>query len=683
MPVSFREVQYKQDKRFGEKIDRTKTIKAVIVDELGNDSGSGEIWADRLSRRVWVRELGTAGSSQVPCYNITPVIGLGVILGYETGSNVREVLRTDKDFFGPTNPNGTSYESPSNTDFLPGGRLQLWLASKLIQPLSTFPATSGLFVNVVAGDYPYAGTRKTFAGQTNVALTQNPNVGQHYYAGLYLDSANALQVVYGASIAVASTPPEPAWPAGAFRLSVVRVNNTQTSITMALDTDTTNDILDRRMAWSDEKGAGGWPNAGLAMINSTEYDTIPLAITAATTGDIIKVGQGTDSGGITVDESVAIVGLSPRETILTHNDTTTVTVTAANVTLEDLTVENTDATGTVPVVLISADGATLDNCIVNKTSGANSTSIGVSIGAGNTVGTLIRDCKIRVSQGSVLKWGVYLHTAATYTVIEGGEINGDTRDIYVDHASAVVELRGVKLLGGGIEINAGTVRGWYIDAAGQVVNAGDADAQSANDIYSGGSLSDSDFTSTIATLPGGAVLTYGAITTGAEANLVPLATTQLAKMVLHNTTRGTNALISNCVVGTNTITLTANVPAGWVVGDTITIRSTTNTTNPAGGAWFVDFEITSGIVASTNKAWIFFQITDTGGAAFIMTHPYEANVNSKRLSIRYPAAIAGSAFTGMLPVFVSSDNRYCMAWDVSGAATFTLQSRLVLEGAYL
>ena len=258
------------------------------------------------------------------------------------------------------------------------------------------------------------------------------------------------------------------------------------------------DLLGLRIGGAiDNKAAasgasGGWPNAGLAMINSTEYSTIPLAITAATTGDIIKVGQGTDVGGVTVDESVSIVGLSPRETILTHNVDTTVTVTAATVTLEDLTIENTDATGTVPVVVVSADGLTIDNAIINKTSGANGTSIGVSISAGNTVGTLIRDCKIRVSQGSVLKWGVYLHTAATYTVIEGGEINGDTRDIYVDHASAVVELRGPKLLGGGIEINAGTVRGWYINSTGNIIFVGNYISATSQPLFSAYKSAQSD-----------------------------------------------------------------------------------------------------------------------------------------------------------------------------------------------
>jgi len=256
MPVSYMDVKFKRNKRFDEKIDRTKIIKAVIVDALGNDSGSGNIWADQNARRVWVRELGTAGTSQCPCYNITPVIGLGVILGYEIGSNTREVLRTDKEFFGPTNPSGTSYESPSHIDFRPGGRLQLWLSSKLIEPLATFPGT-GLTVNIVAGDYPYGGSRKSFAGQLNFSLTQNPNAGEHWYAGLYLDSANTLLAVYGASIAVASAPPEPVWPAGVFRLSVVRVNDTQTSIVMARNTDTTNDIFDRRMMSSDESSGVG------------------------------------------------------------------------------------------------------------------------------------------------------------------------------------------------------------------------------------------------------------------------------------------------------------------------------------------------------------------------------------------------------------------------------------------
>ena len=120
----------------------------------------------------------------------------------------------------------------------------------------------------------------------------------------------------------------------------------------------------------------------------------------------------------------------------------------------------------------------------------------------------------------------------------------------------------------------------------------DTGASATNDIYNGTGLSVSDFVATIATLPGGAVLTYNAPTSGDEANLVPTSTTQIAKMVLHNTTRSNYGLISNSVPGTNTTTLTEDVPGTWQVGDTITIRSQTNTNVIAGTVYWVDFEIT-------------------------------------------------------------------------------------------
>lgn len=251
MPLEYRDIQAKRNKRLDEKVDRTKIIKAVIVDEQGNDSGSGSIWADFNTRRVWIREVGTASNSQVPCYNIgDPVIGLPVIVGYEVGSNIREILRTDKELAGAANTTGTSFEAPALADYKAGGRLQLWLASKMIEPLATYPGT-GLAVRVVAGYYPYRGERKYFSGQQNFSLTQNPNAGEHYFAGLYLDSANSLQVVYGSSVSIASDPPEPSWPVGAFQLSVVMINDTQTSITLAPDNNSSNDIFDRRMPWSD------------------------------------------------------------------------------------------------------------------------------------------------------------------------------------------------------------------------------------------------------------------------------------------------------------------------------------------------------------------------------------------------------------------------------------------------
>ena len=136
---------------------------------------------------------------------------------------------------------------------------------------------------------------------------------------------------------------------------------------------------------------------------------------------------------------------------------------------------------------------------------------------------------------------------------------------------------------------------------------------------------DSSFVGTIATLPGGATLTYN-ITSGNEGAMVPNSTSHLAKMRLYNTTRGTSALISNCVTGTNTITLTANVPAGWVVGDTITIASQT----VSGGALsWVDLEITSG---PTNKTSVFMKLQCTSSTVgdTLRTHPFSASFSTSK-----------------------------------------------------
>lgn len=256
MTIQFRDVILKNQNKLATKQDRLLFTRAVLTDDQGLQTGSGSVWADEDLRRVWAMTEGAIQPGQVLCVKVSdPYLGLGVIIGYADGSNEKEVLSDD--FFLRKTGDPTGWASTSPRDLEPGGRKQLWVYSKVITPLATYPNPTGLSVNVISGDYPYAGTRKTFNGEANFILTQNPDSGEHYYAGLYLDSANTLQVVYGASVVLATTPPEPTWPAGAFRLSVVRINDTQTSITMSTDTDTDNDILDRRMAWSDEQSGAG------------------------------------------------------------------------------------------------------------------------------------------------------------------------------------------------------------------------------------------------------------------------------------------------------------------------------------------------------------------------------------------------------------------------------------------
>ena len=141
----------------------------------------------------------------------------------------------------------------------------------------------------------------------------------------------------------------------------------------------------------------------------------------------------------------------------------------------------------------------------------------------------------------------------------------------------------------------------------------------ANDIFRvanspGGT---STFAGTINGAPSGATVVYN-VTSGNEGAMKPFATTQLAKMRLYNTTRANSALISDCNTGTNTITLTANAPANWANGDTITIASQTT----IGTFDWVDLEITSGV---TGKSSIFVSLVVSSATPGdnIIYHPFE------------------------------------------------------------
>ena len=150
------------------------------------------------------------------------------------------------------------------------------------------------------------------------------------------------------------------------------------------------------------------------------------------------------------------------------------------------------------------------------------------------------------------------------------------------------------------------------------------------DLYRAGTVAGvSSWAGTIATKPGGAPTTITVTNvSGYEAALVPTATNQLAKMRMYNTTRGTYMLISNHVVGTHTTTFTANVPAGWTVGDVITIASQTVS---GGGLGWVDLEIVSTL---TGKSFLFlyFQfVGGTGSYTGVYTHPFEAYAETKTI----------------------------------------------------
>jgi len=181
-------------------------------------------------------------------------------------------------------------------------------------------------------------------------------------------------------------------------------------------------------------------------------------------------------------------------------------------------------------------------------------------------------------------------------------------------------------------------------------------ASNANDIFrcsNPGGVS--AFVGTIATLPGGATLTYN-VSSGQEGALVPASTSQLAKMRLYNTTRGTNALISNCVVGTNTITLTANVPVGWTVGDTITIASQT----VVGSFSWVDLEITESTLLGIRILDFDLIINSATTGDFVLAHPFETFSASK-----YSAMVEtlANATVGKFLRLKITSNLFSIAWS--------------------
>lgn len=181
---------------------------------------------------------------------------------------------------------------------------------------------------------------------------------------------------------------------------------------------------------------------------------------------------------------------------------------------------------------------------------------------------------------------------------------------------------------------------------------------------------DYDFVSTIATLPGGAVLTYGAIGAGDEITIVPAYVDNLAKLRLFNSTRSTYGLIDNAVAGTNTVTLTANVPGGWQVGDTITAQSQTCVI--AGPPYYYDFDFSSAdnvIVPELARSIdIEIEVHDTGvaGTGSGWIHTWETYAAAKNRIVRTMEASVWVTRPLSVPLY---QQRICYLGTASGAGT--------------
>ncbi len=452
--MSFRDVQILFAETLDQKQDRRSWVPAVITDAAGNQSGSGSVWFNQAERKVWCMPLG--GTQPAPKFcpsGLEPVIGLGVILGYPEGSREQQILRADDDFFQRSNLEPSSFSALTAADLAPGGKQFLWLQSKALMPLAVWPF-SGLTIRVNPGEYGYMGARKTFGGITYNLTSSKPSAGQHRLVGLYLDSSNAFQIVNGTAVSTSTIPPAPAWPYGAFRLATVKLAGSSTSLDFA------NDFTDQRLLW--DLVVGGWPAAGRAMINSTEYATITAALAAASDGDIIKLGQGTFSEYLIINKSVSLVALSAGSVITSANSPTIyVTGAAGPVRIIGPKIINTG--GGSDAGCVGADSPViLDRCILEKASGSPTTGYGLWLVSGS--GHALLDTEITATAGTS-KYGVLADTSASDLLITGGRIEGTTKDIYLNHASAVVQLNDPLLANAAYQVAAGTLQGWFYDAS--------------------------------------------------------------------------------------------------------------------------------------------------------------------------------------------------------------------------
>lgn len=180
--------------------------------------------------------------------------------------------------------------------------------------------------------------------------------------------------------------------------------------------------------------------------------------------------------------------------------------------------------------------------------------------------------------------------------------------------------------------------------------------------------SGSDFVATLNGAPVGAAVVYNAPSSGNEEFIEPFATL-LTKMRLYNSTRGTYAKISSVNLGTNTITVSdAADVAAWQNGDTITVRSQTNT-GSVGTDYFVDLELDDTAVFPTLTRSIILSGTFRDSAAAsqrLIFHPWETYVATKEFNFREQGAnIAYEAIGPDIPLIQRRMTFLCQASGVS------------------
>ena len=148
------------------------------------------------------------------------------------------------------------------------------------------------------------------------------------------------------------------------------------------DTSTTGDV------YTTVVGSGA--NTGLS--KSSPFLTLAAAITVAVAGDIIYVDSGTYSDlALAINKQLTIIGAGRANTIFNGGNSANVfaTISASNVTIKNMQIisyfKDTSGSGQVMTITGAITGVVLDNLLINKSLGANSTEANLHITGGASV----------------------------------------------------------------------------------------------------------------------------------------------------------------------------------------------------------------------------------------------------------------------------------------------------------
>lgn len=155
----------------------------------------------------------------------------------------------------------------------------------------------------------------------------------------------------------------------------------------------------------------------------------------------------------------------------------------------------------------------------------------------------------------------------------------------------------------------------------------------SNDIYRVDNHSATAFVATINGAPTPTSVVYNAPSSGHENVINNAVNTQLAKAVLHNTTRGTSRLISSVNTGTNTITTISSTDS-WANTDTITIESQTATSPYANK--FIELDFSQQTIVNILGRAVLLDVVhlDSGGTTAFFLHPFETYGTGKEFALR-------------------------------------------------